>query len=87
MNNNKHKGIIDISTVDSCYQGDQLRLYANVGETVIEAYFTDVDQLYEFAPTLGFSQKEVSEWFLNEANNAVPGSQIQEWFAAKALRL
>ena len=87
MINNKHKSIIDISTVDSGYQGDQLRLYAIVGEEVVEAFFTDVDQLYEFAPIIGFSQKDISEWFLNEANNSTPGSQIQKWFSAKALRL
>ena len=86
MSNNKLKDIIDISTVDSFYQGDQLRLYAIVGEEAIEAFFTDVDQLYEFAPIIGFSQKDIASWFLNEAHNSTPGSLIQKWFMAKARR-
>ena len=87
MNNSKYKDIIDISTVGSGYNGNQLRLYAKVGDSIVEAFFDDVDQLYEFAPTIGFAQKDVAIWFLTEASNSSMNSQVQNWFITKALRL
>ena len=85
--NNNNREIIDISTAEECYQGDQIHFLAYIDGSIVDAYFSNTKQLYEFAPAMGFTSGQIVDWFLEQGAKNKKDAVILDWCIQQALML